>query len=181
MWYKTWCEMLQGVQLVMSHVERHGDEVDLVVGVSFQLSSGSTMGSELLGCVVQAGGLLGFHIGLGRMSWMQTWGAVVGIMAWMRDGLASTLSGAVVGGLIGWQVDGLLVGWSTRLAHWMVCWWATLSGKKGGGLPGLQFLATTVASSSSSLARMLKELLLPVWRWCTSGMFLMRTLGALMM
>jgi hypothetical protein len=102
-------------------------------------------------------------------------------MAWMRDGLASTLSGAVVGGLLGWQVDGLLVGWSARLAHWTVCWWATLSGKKGGGLPGLQFLATTVASSSSSLARMLKELLLPVWRWCTRGMFLMRTLGALMM
>jgi hypothetical protein len=67
MWYKTWCEMLNGVQLMMSHVERRGNEVGLVVGFSFRLSSSSTMGSELLGCVVQAGGLLGFHIGLGRV------------------------------------------------------------------------------------------------------------------
>jgi hypothetical protein len=44
---------------------------------------------------------------------------------------------------------------------------------EGGGLRGLQLLATTVSSSSSSSVRMLKELLWRVWRSCTSGMFLM--------
>jgi hypothetical protein len=43
----------------------------------------------------------------------------------------------------------------------------------GGGTRGLQLLATTVSSLSSSSARMLKGLLLQVWYWWTSGMVLM--------
>jgi hypothetical protein len=38
--------MLQGVQLVMSLVERCGGDDGLVVGISFRVSSGSTMESE---------------------------------------------------------------------------------------------------------------------------------------
>ena len=39
--------------------------------------------------------------------WM--WGAV-GVMAWMIDGMASTLSGGVAGGLLSWRVGGRLGG-----------------------------------------------------------------------
>ncbi len=92
-------------------------------------------------------------------------------MAWMRVGLASTLGGGEVGGLLGWQGDGRLVGWQTCMS---------LVGKEGGGLRGLQLLATTVSSLSLSSVRMLKGLLWRVWRSCTSGMFLM-TFGAVIL
>jgi len=46
MWYKAWREMLPGVRLVMSLVERRGIEDGLVVGISYRSSSSSTMGIE---------------------------------------------------------------------------------------------------------------------------------------
>jgi hypothetical protein len=97
MWYKAWREMLQGVRLVISRVERHGGADGLMVGISSRLSSGSTMGSEWVGCLVSAGILLGFLVGLGCRSWMRVWGAV-GVMAWMLVGMANTLGGGMVGG-----------------------------------------------------------------------------------
>ncbi len=97
MWYKAWREMLQGVQLVMSQVERCGGADGLMVGISSRSSSGSTMGSEWVGCLIPAGILLGFLVGLGRRSWMRVWGAA-GVMAWMLVGMASTLGGGMVGG-----------------------------------------------------------------------------------
>jgi hypothetical protein len=97
MWYKAWQEMLQGVRLVMSWVEHCGCADGLMVGISSFSSSGSTMGSEWVGCLVPAGVLLSFLVGLGHRSWMRVWGAV-GVMAWMLVGMASTLVGGVVGG-----------------------------------------------------------------------------------
>ncbi len=97
MWYKAWWEMLQGMRLVMSQVERRGVADGLMVGISSCSSSGSTMGSEWVGCLVPAGVLLGFLVGLGHRSWMRVWGTA-GVMAWMLVGMASTLGGGVVGG-----------------------------------------------------------------------------------
>ncbi len=71
-WYKAWREILQGVRLVMSLVERRVLVDVLVVGISSRLSSGSTMGSELDCCLVHAGILVGFLVGMGRMSWMRS-------------------------------------------------------------------------------------------------------------
>jgi hypothetical protein len=97
MWYKAWQEMLQGVRLVMSQVERCGGVDGLMVGISSCSSSGSTMGSEWVGCLVPAGVFLGFLVGLRCRSWMRVWGAA-DVMAWMLVGMASTLGGGVVGG-----------------------------------------------------------------------------------
>ena len=69
MWYKAWQDMLQGVRLVMSWVERRGGADGLMVGISSRSSSGSTMGSEWVGCLVPADVLLGFIVGLGHRSW----------------------------------------------------------------------------------------------------------------
>ncbi len=66
MWCKAWCEMLQGVWLEMSLVERRGGEDGLMVDISSWSSSGSTTGIEYVGGFVQAGGLLGFSVGLGH-------------------------------------------------------------------------------------------------------------------
>ena len=82
---------------MMGWVKHRGGVVDLMVGISSRLSSGSTMGSEWVSCLVPAVVLLGFLVGLGRRSWMRVWGAV-GVMAWMLVGMASTLGGGVVGG-----------------------------------------------------------------------------------
>jgi hypothetical protein len=49
MWYKAWREMLQGVWMEMSLVERCGSEDGLLVGISSRLSSGSTTGIENVG------------------------------------------------------------------------------------------------------------------------------------
>lgn len=101
-WYKAWREMLQGVLLEMSLVERRGGEAaGLVVGISSRSSSGSTMGIEYVVGLVRAVGLLGFSVGLGRRSWMGTCGAVCAV-ACTVDGLASTLGGGEAGGLLGW-------------------------------------------------------------------------------
>ncbi len=96
MWYKAWWEMLQGVRLVMSRVERRGGANGLMVCILSRLPSGSTMGSEWVGYLVAAGVFLGFLVGLGHRSWMQVWGAV-DVIAWMLVGMASTLGGGVVG------------------------------------------------------------------------------------
>ncbi len=82
---------------MMSQVERLGGADGLMVGILSCSSSGSTMGSEWVGCLIAAGVLLGFLVGLGHRSWMQVWGAV-GVIAWMLVGMASTLGGGVVGG-----------------------------------------------------------------------------------
>ena len=72
----------------------------------------------------------------------------MGVMAWTRVGLASTLGGGAVGMLLGWQGDGRLLGWiaswrARRFVGWRTC--RSLVGKEGGGLCGLQLLATTVS------------------------------------
>ena len=91
-WYKAWREMLQGVWLEMSLVEHRGGENGLVVGISSRSSSGSTTGIEYVGGFVQAGGLLGFFLGLGHRSWTGTCGAV-GAVASIVAGLANTIVG----------------------------------------------------------------------------------------
>ncbi len=103
-----------------------------------------------------AGIVVVFPVGVGRKSWMWTVG-VVGVMAWMHDGLANTLGGGEAGGLLVWRVAGGLLGWLTswrigRFLGWLVR--RSLVGRVGGGSRGLQLLATTVSSSSSSSERM---------------------------
>jgi hypothetical protein len=168
MWYKAWREMLQGVLLEMSLVERRGSEACLVVGISSRSSSGSTMGIAYVVGLVCAVGLLGFSVGLGCRSWMGTCGAVHAV-ACSVEGLASTLGGGEAGWLLGWQVDGGLIGWLAswrvgRFVGWLKSWrvrrflgWLacrSLVDRVGGGSRGLQLLATTVSSSSSSSERM---------------------------
>ena len=168
MWYKAWREMLQGVLLDMSLLERRGGEACLVVGISSRSSSGSTMGIAYVVGLVRAVGLLGVSVGLGRRSWMVTCGVVCAVTC-PAGWLTSTLGGGNVGGLYGWRVDGGLPGWLTswcvgRFVGWLTSWsgarflgWLTsrsLLGRVGSGSRGLQLLATTVSSSSSSSARM---------------------------
>jgi hypothetical protein len=163
-WYKAWGEMLQGVLLEMSLVERHGGEAGLVVGISSRSSSGSTMVIAYVVGLVRAVGLLGFSVGLERRSWMGTCGVVCAVTCPV-DGLTSTICGGEGGGLLGWRVDGGLLGWLTswcigRVVGWLTSWrvgrflgWLasrSLLGRVGGGSRGLQLLATTVSSSSSS-------------------------------
>ena len=166
----------------MSLMERRGFVDDLVVGISSRSSSVSTMGSEWDCSLASAGGLVGFPAGVGHRLWMRMLGAV-GTVVRICGGLASTLGGGEVGGLLGWFVVG-------RLADWIVSWrlgrfvggktGSSLVGKEGSGVRGLHLLATTVSLSSSSSVRMLKGLLLQVWCWCMSGMFLM-ILGAVIL
>ncbi len=99
-------------------------------------------------------------------------------------GMVSTLGDGASGGQLNWRVDGGLVG---RFATWRFCGRASgilgllLDGRLGGGSHGLQLLATTVSSlSSSSVARIWNGLLLRVWRWRTNGICRM-TLGAVML
>ena len=162
-WYKAWREMLQGVLLEMSLVERRGGEAGLVVGISSRSSSGSTIG------IAYVVGLLGFFVGLGRRSWMGTCGVVCAVTCPV-GGLTSTLGGGDAGGLLGWRVDGgPLLGWVIswrvgRFVGWLTSWrigrflgWLasrSLLGRVGGGSRGLQSLATTVSSSLSSSERM---------------------------
>jgi hypothetical protein len=160
--------MLQGVLLEMSLVERRGGEAGLLVGTSSRSSSGSTMGIAYVVGMVRDVGLLGFSVGLGRRSWMGTSGVVCAVTCPV-EGLARTLSGGEAGGLLGWQVDGGLLGWLTiwrigRVVGWLTSWrvgrflgWhasRSLLGRVGGGSRRLQLLATTVSSSSSSSERM---------------------------
>ncbi len=104
MWYKAWREMLQGVLLDMSPLERRGGEARLVVGISSCSSSGSTMGIAYVGGLVRAVGLLGLSVGLGRRLWMGTCGVVCAVTCPV-GGLTSTLGGGDAGGLFGWRVD----------------------------------------------------------------------------
>ncbi len=168
MWYKAWREMLQGVLLEMMLVERRGGEAGLVVGISSCSSSGSTMEIAYVVGLVHAVGLLDFSVGLGCRSSMVTCGIVCAVTCPV-DGLTSTPGGGDAGGLLGWRVDGGLLGWLTswrvgRVVGWLTSWrvgrflgWLasrSLLGKVGGGSRGLQLLATTVSSSSSSSERM---------------------------
>ena len=66
MWYKAWREILQGVLLDMSLVERCGGEARLGVGISSCSSSGSTMGIAYVVGLVRAVGLMGASVGLGH-------------------------------------------------------------------------------------------------------------------
>jgi hypothetical protein len=155
-WYKVWRKMLQGVWLEMSLVECRGGEDGLVVGIPSRLSSSSTTGIEYAGGFVRNGVLLGFLVGLGHRSWMGTCGAVGAVVS-IVAGLANTLVGGEAGGLLVWRVAGGLLGWLTswrigRFLGWLAR--RSLVGRKGGGSRGLQLLATTVSSSSSSSERM---------------------------
>ncbi len=140
------------------------------------------MGSEWVGCLLPARGLLVFLDVLGRRSCIWVWGAV-GVMAWTFDGIASTLRGGVMGGLPAWKVGGRLVG---CFVGWRIGWCIggfpcrSIVGRLGGGIRGVQLLAATVTTSSSSLARMWNGLLLRVWRWLMRGIFLMM-LGAVIL
>jgi hypothetical protein len=109
------------------------------VVASSRLSSGSTMGSEWVGCLLPAGGLLGFLDVLGRRSCIWVWGAV-GVIAWMIDGIASTLGGGVMGGLparkVGGRLVGCFVGWHIgRRIGGFPC--RSLVGRLGGGIRGV--------------------------------------------
>ena len=113
--------------------------------------------------------------------WMR---GAVGVKAMMYDGLVSTLGDGASGRQLNWRVDGGFVGW---FATWSVSGRACgilgllLGGRLGGGRCGLQLLATTVSSSSSSSeARIWNGLLLHVWHWWTNGIWRM-TLGAVML
>jgi hypothetical protein len=126
------------------------------------------MGIAYVVGLVHAVGLLGFSVSLGCRLWMGTCD-VVCAMTCPVDGLTSTLGGGDAGGLLGWRVDGGLLGWLTswrvgRVVGWLTCWrirrvlgWLasrSLLGRVGGGSRGLQLLATTVSSESSSSERM---------------------------
>ncbi len=136
---------------MISWMERLGGAGSLVVA-SLCLSSGSTMGSEWVGCLLPAGGLLGFLDVLGCRSCIRVWGAV-GVMAWTIDRIASTPGGGVMGGLPAWKVGGRLKG---CFVGWHIGWriggspCRSLVGRLGGGICGVQLLATTVSTSSSS-------------------------------
>jgi hypothetical protein len=166
---------------LISWMEHLGGAGSLVVA-SLHSSSGSTMEIEWVGCLLPAEDLLGFLDVLGRRSCIWVWGAV-GVMAWMIDGIASTLGGGVMGGLPAWKVGGRLVG---CFVGWRIGWrigglpCRPLVGRLGSGIRGVQLLATTVSTLSSSLARMWNGLLLQVWRWWMRGMFLMM-LGAMIL
>jgi hypothetical protein len=156
----------------MEHLGRSGS----LVVVSLHSSSGSTMGSEWVGCLLPAGGLLGFLDVLECRSCIWVWGAM-GVMAWTIDGSASSLGGGVMGGLPAWKVGGRLVG---CFIGWRIGWriggfpCRPLVGRLGGGIHGVQ------STSSSLSARMWNGFLLRVWRWWMHGMFLMM-LGAVIL
>jgi hypothetical protein len=92
---------------------------------------------------------------------------VAGVMAGMNVQVACTLSGGVLGWCLSRTVGrGIGVGissWRSAL-HVGGFTGGVLDGMMVGGARGLQLLATTVSSSSSSLERMWNELLLCVWR-----------------
>ena len=92
----------------------------------------------------------------------------------MNVGLAGTLCDGITGCPFSWHWRGLCCEALGGLAG------RTLVGRSGGGVCGLQLLATTVLSLSSSLARMWNGLLLRVCRWCISGICLM-TFGAVIL
>jgi hypothetical protein len=150
----------------MIWVEHHGGVDARMVGILSCSSSGSTIGREWAVCLVITGGLFGVQGGVGSKSWMWAWG-VMGVMAGMIDGLASTLGGGVTRELLGWRVDG---GFDGCFARWRIHWRAggfpgrSLGGRLGGGTCGLQVLATTVMPLLSLTARIWNGLLLQVRR-----------------
>jgi hypothetical protein len=108
----------------------------------------------------------------------------MGVMAVMYDGLVSTLGDGALGRQLNWRVDGGFVGWfATRRVRGSAggILGLLLDGRLGSVRRGLQLLATTVSSSSSSsVARIWNGLLLRVWRWWTNSIVRM-TLGAVML
>ncbi len=95
------------------------------------------------------------------------WGAV-GVMVVMHFGLVSTLGDGASGRQLNWRFDGEFVGWfAVRIGRGRAAGILRLSlgGCLGGIRRGLQLLATTVSSSSSSsVVRIWNGLLLRVWR-----------------
>ncbi len=84
-------------------------------------------------------------------------------MAGINDGVAGTLGGGVMGGSLGWTVDGGIGdGLATPRGSGCIggVTGRSLNGKMDGGARGLQSLATTVSSLSSLLDRMWDRLLL---------------------
>ena len=107
------------------------------------------MGISHVGGMMCAVGLLSLFVGLGRRSWMGTFGVCRPLVTTIV-GLADTLGGGVAGGL-------LCCRWNLSCCIVLVLGWLagrSLVGSLGGGMRGLQLLATTVSSLSSSLERM---------------------------
>ncbi len=78
------------------------------------------------------------------------------VLAGINDGVAGTLGGGMVGGSLGWTVDGGIGdGLASRCGAGRVggVTGRSLDGRMGGGAHGLQLLATTVSSSLSSSDR----------------------------
>jgi hypothetical protein len=126
--------------------------VGRLVGYSSCSSSSSTMGSWWCTGWVLWPALLD---GVGHRSWMKVGGPVgagVSVLVGMDNGIA--------GWHFGWIASRRVGGVTVRLIGFRL----------GSGLRGLQLLATTVISSSSSiLARIWNGLLLRVCRWWING------------
>ncbi len=161
MWYRAYFEMLHGVRLLISWVDRRGVVVGQLVGYSLRSLSSLTIGSwwSTAGWVLWPALL----DGVGGRSWMKVGcpvGAGVGILVGIVNGIA--------GWILSWHFD------------WLASWcFGGATGKSkgyrpGSGLRGLQLLATTIISSSSSLsARIWNGLLLHICRWWINGSCLM--------
>jgi hypothetical protein len=96
---------------------------------------------------------------------MGLWGAA-GVMAGINVWVACTLSGGVLGSRLGGtEGGGIGGGLVSRRGAWRACGFTggILDGEMVLRAPGLQLLATTVSSSSSSLVRMWSGLLMRIW------------------
>ncbi len=157
MWYRACLEMLHGVRLLISWVDCRGVVVGRFVGYSSRASSSLTIGSWW--CT--AGWVLWLALldGVGRRSWMKVGGpvgAAVGILVGMVNGI----SGWIVSWRFVWLASWSFGGVTGRL----------IGCRLGSELRGLQLLATTVISLSSSLsARIWNGLLLHVCPWWING------------
>ena len=107
------------------------------------------MGMLHAGGVLCAVGLLSLFVGLGRRSWMGTVGACRLLLITLVM-VEDTLGDGIVGSPLCWR-------WHGRCCVAIVLGWLagrSLVGRLGGGVHGLQLLATTVTSLSSSSERM---------------------------
>jgi hypothetical protein len=153
MWHRAYLEMLHGVRLLISWVDRRGVVVGQLVGYSSCSLSSSTIGSWW-----RTAGWVSWPVlldGVRRRSWMKVGGPVgagIGILVGMVNGIAGWIASWRFGWLAYWSFGGV----TGRL----------IGCKLGSGLRGLQLLATTVISLSSSLlARIWNGLLLRVCCW----------------
>ena len=107
MWYRACLEMLHGVQLLISRVDRRGVVVGRLVGYSSRSLSSSTMGSWW-----RTGWGLGPALkdGVGHMSWMKFGGPVgagVGILFGSVNGIAGWIASLRFCWLVSWRFGGL--------------------------------------------------------------------------